>query len=63
MCQRIHGLLTEAEKDTQHCPPNSKQEANETGEGSKKLTREMPTSMSAMNLDRGPIKFLKLLLE
>ena len=35
------------EKDTQHCPPNSKQEANEAGEGSRKLTRETLTSTSA----------------
>lgn len=45
MCQRIHSLLIGAERiyNIAHLIENEK--ANENGEGSKKLTREMLTSM------------------
>lgn len=53
MCvQRIHSVLTGAEKDAWRRPLNRKQEANEAEGGFKKLMRELPTSTSAHECGR-----------
>ena len=51
VCQRIHSVLTGAEKDTRR-PPNRKHEANEAEGAFKKLMRELLTSMSAYEFGR-----------